>query len=379
MSKKKILILSYSHLRSDPRIQRQINALKNDFIIETVAYSDCGDPAIPFHKIYSPPTFSLIRKIKRFTQFILRKYDPFYWDDQKIAVIAAVRGKFFDGIIANDIHTLPLALSISNGHSRVYADLHEFHPKEFEESLKWRLMSKKYLTFLCKKYMPKADVLTTVSESIALEYANFIGIKPIVLTNASSYVDLSPSIVDTNKIKLIHHGAAIRGRQIEKMMNIMEFLDDRYSFCFMLTGTGTNYYNEIVNYSKKFKNIFFTDAVAFQQIVGTINKFDIGVYCLPPTNFNNLNALPNKFFEFIQARLAIVVSPNPEMSDLVKKYELGNISADFSAKAMSEAILKLSANQISMCKINSGKIAKIFCAEKNMEKLKGLVTNMLEN
>ena len=43
-------------------------------------------------------------------------------------------------------------------------------------------------------------------------------------------------------------------------------------------------------------------------IVRTINQFDLGVYLLPPVNFNSAHALPNKFFEFIQARQEFLVA-----------------------------------------------------------------------
>ena len=49
------------------------------------------------------------------------------------------------------------------------------------------------------------------------------------------------------------------------------------------------------------------------------NDYDVGLYLLPPTNFNQRYALPNKFFEFIQGRLAIAIGPSPEMAKLVER------------------------------------------------------------
>ena len=72
-----------------------------------------------------------------------------------------------------------------------------------------------------------------------------------------------------------------------------------------------------------------------------LNQFDIGIYILPPKNFNLINALPNKFFEFVQARLAIITSPNKEMKFLIEKYNLGGISKDYSPRSMAIEILKL--------------------------------------
>ena len=55
------------------------------------------------------------------------------------------------------------------------------------------------------------------------------------------------------------------------------------------------------------------------EIVDTIAEYDIGLFILSPINFNYYHALPNKLFEFIQARLAIAVSPSPEMARIVHR------------------------------------------------------------
>ena len=45
-----------------------------------------------------------------------------------------------------------------------------------------------------------------------------------------------------------------------------------------------------------------------------MNACDVGVFCMPPINVNARYALPNKFFDFVQARLAVAVGPAEEMA-----------------------------------------------------------------
>ncbi|MBK7701065.1 MAG: hypothetical protein IPJ39_21260 [Saprospiraceae bacterium] len=82
------------------------------------------------------------------------------------------------------------------------------------------------------------------------------------------------------------------------------------------------------------------------NIVNFISKYDIGLYILEPTNFNNGMALPNKMFEFIQARLAIAIGPSPEMKSLVEEYNLGVVSADFDSKGLAISLNNLTHQNI---------------------------------
>ena len=367
MDKKKVLILSYGNLASDSRIQRQIAALAPDFTIEVCARG--GITGIPFHQIYKKPRPSLVRKIKRFTWLFTGKFESFYWDDYKKNLTANLSQKNYDSIIANDIQTLPLALKIAGNRSKVYFDAHEYHPGEWS-SLKWKLLYQSYINYLCKTYIVKANSFSTVNESIAVEYQKFSGVKPVVVSNAGEYRHLSPSSSQM-PIKLIHHGAAIRERRIEEMVEIMEHLPHHFILYLMLTPLDQKYLDELKRKSND--KVKFIAPVAPDKICDEINKFDIGIFLLPPFNFNYQYALPNKIFEFVQARLAVVTTPNPEMKNMVDKYDLGKTSAGYSPKSMAEAIIEI-AEKIPYFKSQSDKYASELSAENNYRLIREMVS-----
>ena len=89
-------------------------------------------------------------------------------------------------------------------------------------------------------------------------------------------------------------------------------------------------------------------------------------------------ALPNKFFEFIQARLAIAIGPSPEMARLVKQYNLGIVSQDFTPKSMAESLNSLTKEQIRQYKENANQTAKILNAEREGEKLLRILEEVLK-
>ncbi|MBR5016897.1 MAG: capsular biosynthesis protein, partial [Spirochaetia bacterium] len=88
-------------------------------------------------------------------------------------------------------------------------------------------------------------------------------------------------------------------------------------------------------------------------------------------------ALPNKFFEFVQARLAIAIGDSFEMKQYVKKYDLGIAADENSAEALAKEIIKLSKDDIMRYKQNAHKYARELSAETNMVELRKIADELL--
>jgi len=373
---KKILIISYSHISVDPRIKKQVEALKNDYEIHTAAKS--GIEGIKHFDIHYSLHFSIARKLKRLFYYLTKNYEKIYWDNSKKQFLNKNNFDSYDLIIANDISALPLAFAIKQKNTKIYFDAHEYHPREFEDDLQWRLLHKGVVNYMCKKYIPIVDIFTTVGENIAKEYEKYIGVKPIVIRNATKFQDLK--IINTTEypIKFIHHGAAIPSRKLELMIDVFKDLQkEKYHLYFMLVGD-EKYINKLKEYAKNTQNISFIDAVQQERIPEKLNVFDMGIYILRPSNFNNLNALPNKIFDFIQARLGVIITPNPEMKNLVEKYKLGKVSSDYTPESMKKLIKIISLEEINEFKQNSNNIATELSAENEINNIRKLIISILE-
>jgi len=376
MKKKHILILSYSHLHKDPRILRQIKAYIENYTITTIAYSKSGLENF-YYTIYKEPHFSLKRKLRRVIEFfIFRDYKKYYFDDFKKTLINDHINNKYDLIIANDIQTLPLAIAISNSSKKVYFDAHEYHPEQFNNSLYWRIKDKPYVAFLCKNYIPLADYFTTVNESIAKAYFDYLNIKPKVINNAADFHQLKANQINPSNIRLIHHGAAVLGRNLERIIDVMKYLDDKYTLDIFLAGNKT-YIKKLIEYSQGINNVSVLPPIDKDKIITVSNNYDIGIYILPPTNFNSKYALPNKVFEYMQARLALVVSPNPEMKNFVLNNGLGICSVDYTSKALASAIKGLSLDDVINFKNASNNKSMELSNENNFLKLKEIATFLL--
>jgi len=353
-----VLIISCSFLNRDPRVLRQIKVLSKEFDI--VAYG-LSDPEIEGVKYLNAPLKAknaiwqtIYEASLVFLQFDLYLYERSNYEKKLYNIVqnyfVNVKPSF---VICNDIQFLPLAVKLKTlWKIKLMVDFHEYAPSELEDLLLWRLRFKGHYTRLLKKLLPKVDKITSVCNGIKQKFFNEFNVNADVILNTPEYVNLLPSAVRNNNIQLVHHGGAIRSRHLEIMIEMMDYLDPKFELNLILIETDPEYIQELKLLCKN-KKINFLPSVPTDEISSFINKFDIGVFILPPVNFNYKMALPNKFFEFIQARLCIAIGPSPEMELITNKFKLGIISPDFTAKSMADMLNKLSNEDILKFKYNS--------------------------
>ena len=148
---------------------------------------------------------------------------------------------------------------------------------------------------------------------------------------------------------------------------MMDYLDDRFTLDFMLVPSSKNYLSQLKVKASPNNRIRFIEPVPMQEIPSTCNRYDIGVYLLPPVSFNSKYALPNKMFEFIQARLAVAIGPSPEMVRIVDKYNCGVVADSFSPQDLAAKLNALTSDQIQYFKNRSHEAAKELCSEANAQ------------
>ncbi len=374
---KKVLIISFTDQRCDPRVNRQIKFLVGKYEIYTIGLRSAEEKNIIFYPLERKKN-SFLRNVKKAVLCKINEFERVYWDTFIFeTLLTRLKGQKFDLIIPNDIESLPLTLKIANG-AKVLLDVHEYTPREFEDRFIWNFFLKNYKDYLCRKYIKNCDKVITVSEGIANEYSNNYGIKPpVVITNACEYQDIKPQPTDKQNIRLIHHGYTIPSRKLEIMIKLMDHLDKRFSLDFMLVDSNSGYYKFLKALANNKSNIRFIEPVPMEKIVMFTNQYDIGIFILPPTTFNYRYTLPNKFFEFIQARLAVVIGPSPEMAKIVNRYDLGIVSDDFKPETMAKELNKLTKDKIEYYKCRSDKFAQELSSECNRQKFESLVENLL--
>ncbi len=381
---KSILILSFSSIQHDARVSRQIEFLNDNYAITIAAFSNHQDSHLNFIKLEKPElgflkkilaAFFLLSRIHRISYYLM-------FGQTKTKV--NLENRKFDLIIANDIESLPLAFNL-NVSEKVFLDAHEYSPRQFEDKLTWRIFFQPLMYHICKKFIPKTVAMTTIGRGIANEYRKHFKCNPVVLNNATWYNPIKPSEILSDKIRLVHHGGATVSRQLEIMIEMMSLLDNRFTLDLMLIvpETASAKTRGYIDYLKDLANgdnrINFLPAVKSKEVIPFINRYDIGVILVPPINFNYANGLPNKLFEFIQAKLAVAIGPIPEIAEVVNQFDLGYVSKEFTAQSLASELKNISKEDLIRFKQNACKAAIDLSADKNSKLLNELVSSSLNS
>jgi len=382
---KSIVVITFTNLKNDARVKRQINALKEKYQV-TVACLEAdltdGYDIVLLKKqnltLTRKFTIGLFLLSKQFKPALQLLYPYFY-------LTKNLSEKKIDFVIANDIESLPLAFEIADQKKcKVMFDAHEYAPRHFEDKWVWRLFFQPLNVYLCKKYIHRTSVMTTVGRGLANEYEKYFHVKPVVITNANHYFNLPPSPVNEKKIRLVHHGIATPSRKLELMIEMMDYMDERFSLDMYLvtldfgSAKTKNYPQQLQALAKRNSRIRILPPIKSEDIVVTINEYDMGIFLIPPINFNYENTLPNKLFDFIQARLAIAIGPTPEMAEIVNHFNLGIVAEDFSAAKLAEKLNSITSDQLKIFKQNSSTAALELNAEKNQKTILNLVSKAIE-
>jgi hypothetical protein len=356
-ARKRVLILSFSYLNRDPRVNRQIRFLKDRY---EVVCAGVGPPLIDgvdFIRIdWNEPTPPESKRQQ--VRLMRRHYEEYYWRYPFVADAAEKLGNVrADLVLANDIDALPLCLKIGAG-APVIFDAHEFAPLEFEDLLWFWKLHRGYRQYLCQTYIPRATCMLTVCQGLAGRYRREFGANPLVMLNAPLFEHLEPSPLTPGRVRLIHHGGAMVSRKMERTIEMMRHLDRRFELYFMLVDSNPDYLKRLKELARRTGRTYFLPPVPMPKIPSATNQFDLGVFLLPPVNFNYRHALPNKLFEYIQARLGIAVGPSPEMAAVVRRRELGVVSQRFDPWSLARQLNRLSTDDIMRFKHNAHRAAE---------------------
>lgn len=356
---------------------RQVRLLESICDLAVAGFGPRPDANIRFVEVTKPRT-SIARKALLAFKLLVGAFESYYWSQYHVASAAhLLRDAGPDVIIANDLSALPLALRLSGGKPVIY-DAHEYAPKEYEDQYLWRLLFGRYNHAFCRKYLSQAASMLTVCQGIADEYFRNYGVKPHVVHNTPEKQQLLPSPASEDRIRIVHHGIAGRARHLEVMIEIMSHLDHRFTLDLMLIPVEPDYMKFLVQKAQSDPRIRFVEPVPMPEICRRINEYDVGLYLLSPDNFNHRHALPNKFFEFVQARLAVAIGPSPEMAALVRKYKCGVVAESFEPLALAKALQGLNADGVRSLKNASHRAAEELCFEQDGQAIMSEVIRLVE-
>lgn len=371
-------ILSLTPVTDEPRVRRQAEALHKAGWKVVV----CGLPgrsAAPgfwqFVEVPPPRWHSLQFLLPAFFMLLARfsgaaaraaywRHVPFahFWKHVKPALATPP-----NIILAHDYYTVPMAAALGEYFSCPFSiDAHEYAKTQRKHVFWWRLLVAPWVDQLQRHYLPKAAFVTTVCDGIAdLLAKDYTIARPTVVRSTPSYraMQFRPT---GETIRVLYSGIIDPVRGLELAIRSLPLCRSEFEFIIRGPGHDSGYAQWLQALARELgvaDRVSFEPPVVFEQIVPAANATDIGYFVHADLSPQKRFTLPNKFFEYIMAGLALCVSDLPEMARLTRQYNLGNLARGFDTKAVADAINSFTREQIDACKKRSLEAAKTLCWE----------------
>lgn len=267
-----------------------------------------------------------------------------------------------DLVLCHDYFTADIGLRLARCHgARFVVDCHEYARGQYMHDPRWVRWQRPCVTAVQDYYLSRADAVTTVCDGIAsLLAAEQTLRRPIRVVRSMPFFSPQPFRPTGEVVTVLYHGEIYRPRGLHVAIRSMRLW--RPGFNLVLRGYSDPAYVEelwrIARETGVEERLTIEPPVPFDQIVPAANRADIGYFVHHDTSPQKRFVLPNKFFEYVMAGLALCVSDLPEMAHLVKKYELGQLVSSCQEEAIAEAINSMDRERIDATKRRSIEAAR---------------------
>ncbi len=231
-----------------------------------------------------------------------------------------------DLVYCNDLDTL-LAGYIMKDLKKipVIFDAHEVYPEQFPAGMRCKIWHDFY-TNLERSLIHHTDGRITVCDSIGRYFEQMYESPPfLTVLNVPSLEQLPPIDVLRHRNAspvILYHGAYVPYRGLEKVIQAAGMVS-MGTFLFRGFGYFKEELRKMVSYYGLEKRIQFVDPVPINELIHYASQCDIGLNPFIPVCKNTEFALPNKFFEYMMAGLAIASSDLVEMRHLTESRKVG--------------------------------------------------------
>jgi len=275
----------------------------------------------------------------------------------------------FDAVTANDLDTLTacyLACRIKRipllyDSHEYFTGLPELVDRPFVRNV-WKLIERMFL--------PRIRFSSTVCGPVAELYFQQYGVHMEVIRNVPWY---RPSVTAERESKvrtIIYQGSINVGRGIENVIRALPFLPE---VRFVIAGDGyqRREIERLVQAEGLTRQVQFAGRLLPDELYRQTLQADVGVSLEERIGDNYYFALPNKLFDYIQARIPVLVSAFPAMKEIVDTYGIGLTTESQAPEHLASLFQQMLYNEALRreWKVNLEKAAHDLCWEKEREKL----------
>ncbi|MBN8543777.1 MAG: asparagine synthase (glutamine-hydrolyzing) [Alphaproteobacteria bacterium] len=296
-------------------------------------------------------------------RFYQRVVQPFEWKRR------AIRNYFYRHpdmqpqlVLTHDYFTADIGIAIAKKvNAPVIVDCHEYACGQYVHIPNWVKWHRPYVFALQDYYLKKVQGVTTVCQGIAELIRKDHKLQcPVQVVRSTPFFEPQNFKPTEDTITVLYHGEIFSSRGLHVAVRSLQYW--RPEFRLLLRGNpDVGYLDELKAIAKEVgveDRLFIEPAVPFNDIIPAANRADIGYFVHEDLSAQRRFTLPNKFFEYVMAGLALCVSDLPEMARLVKQYEVGQLVSDCDPKAVAEVINRFDRPMIDAMKQRSIEAAK---------------------
>ena len=276
-----------------------------------------------------------------------------------------------DVLLANDTDTLVANFLVSRlKNKKLIFDAHELFPEVPE--LQHRQFVKKIWEFIENSIFPHLQYSYTVCDSIADYYRLKYKIDMKVIRNMPYYEEyLSTNTEKKSERIILYQGAINVGRGLEWVIDAMPLIGN---VKLLIIGDG-DIKNELikrVELANLTHCVEFVDKILPDQLKVYTKQATIGLCLLDNIGLSYYYALPNRIFDYIQARLPILATSFPEITKIVGNYNTGILIDHYEPEYLAEIINQMLESPYSTEHFNE--LANQFCWENEEQVLLSILT-----
>lgn len=380
MRTKTVLLLSLTPIAREARLLRQARSLRDGGW--TVVASGLGSdqpmpdwlPLIELKPQKLPHSLVeawSLRSKRYLSRWKPRLAEDFYYGFmgnevayEHLAFVNEVRA---DLIVAHEYFSAPLGHRLAQRwDAKLVIDCHELAAEQYEHNPDWVKVWKPYVVAIEKRFLPKADAVTTINDAIAeiLNEAYNLRSPPLSQRNTPLYEEhfyREPG----DEIVVHYHGLVSPLRGLEMLVESVK--QWRPEFRLDIRGLGSSDYKaELQAWIDKqgvADRVRILPKVNLRDMIKTATSADIGIFVQETPSRHKILTLPNKIFEYIMAGLAVCVQDLPEMARIVRDHDVGRTVRSLDADAIAETINSFTRDEIARYKARSLEAAKTLCWE----------------
>ncbi|MGI5952518.1 MAG: hypothetical protein ACOX61_11850, partial [Brooklawnia sp.] len=245
--------------------------------------------------------------------------------------------------------------------------MHEF-ATETGSTRAWRALVRPFMQWALD-FLPKCVSVSTVAPGIAARYEREFGVQPSVVPNCPGYRDDLKVRATGTPIRIVHAGAAAPARALDLSIEAVTKVNAEHPGALELDlylVPGSPAYIEQMRElagDAAVSGVRLQEPVEFSRLIDVMHGYDVGLFFAPPVTYNLKHVLPNKFFEYVQARLGVIIGPSIEMGPYLDQYRFGAVTQGWGVEDLTGTLRGLTPQVVDEWKARSDAAARELSAE----------------